>query len=610
MRRFPFPIFAILLIGIAAILQQCGKSKPAIQGPAPDLILATAGEEAVRVQDFMIAFQESHSFDSIIVETQTAIPLVIDQIVQTLLFERDLAKKARAASLDQTNEFRREHGKTVDDELYQKVLLEEVLKDIDIRDRDLKNFYEENKDGLYIQSDTNQLIIRGIYVNFGEERSKEEARAIAEKAHAEIAGGKSFLEAAQQYSDAPAHLRGKENTYHLGAFDPVIAQRLESIQDGEITDVFELKNRFFLFKRERFIEPEYLPFDQVKNQILRTMTEEKSQAGIYMLTRNLRDKHNLFSNPGWLDDPESHEENAIILTVPGVYELTLSEFLEMARQLQKWTALEQKNYLDFLGNKALCLAEARSRGWSEEDVAPAVAYWDQKRLAQNYILAEMDQQVNLTEEKMRDFYQKNASHFQTPPRYDISRMFFSIRLTPAMPFYQKKILMLNAQAKSTAAWEAMKEGMSFDDAAAQYAQSEDVIVTVANLKDIALSDLGPQDRSFIAPSEGPALQAGEISEPKEIFNLSKERYGYEIFYVRKITPPRSMSYEEAREIIGQRVAQAQSQNLRRQLKTEFLAQNQVELNADGVQAVTDYLAVLVKRPDWQPDIARYEDPAL
>ncbi|MGC9328552.1 MAG: peptidylprolyl isomerase, partial [Candidatus Hinthialibacter sp.] len=170
--------------------------------------------------------------------------------------------------------------------------------------------------------------------------------------------------------------------------------------------------------------------------------------------------------------------------------------------------------------------------------------------------------------------------------------------------------MLNAQTHAEAAWEDMKKGMSFEEAAAKYNQSEDVIVTTADLKDIALTDLGPQDRSFIAPKEGPAMKEGEISEPKEIFNLSKERYGYEIFYVRKITPSRAMSYEEAREIIGRRIAQTQYQTLRRQMKTDLLAQYQIELNAEGVQAVTGYLAVLAKRPDRQSDIARYEDPAL
>ncbi|MGC9329076.1 MAG: peptidylprolyl isomerase, partial [Candidatus Hinthialibacter sp.] len=201
MRRFSFSFLTIMLVAAAAILQQCGTSKSVIPGPDPDMILATAGEESVSVQDFMIAFQESESFESIMIETQTAIPLTIDQVVKSLLFERDLAQKARAADLDQSEEFIHEHNKTVEEELYQKVLLEEVFENIDIRDRDLKNFYEENKDGLYIKPDTNQIVVRGIYVHFGEERSRDEAQAIAQKAHAEIVEGKPFHEAAQQYSD-------------------------------------------------------------------------------------------------------------------------------------------------------------------------------------------------------------------------------------------------------------------------------------------------------------------------------------------------------------------------------------------------------------------------
>ncbi len=591
------------------MVQQCGNREPSIKRPNPKQELIRFGDQSVTIRDFMLAFQETLSFDSLQLETQTAIPQTIETLGRSLVFERDLAQKARERELDRIESFLKAHETTVNDELYQRVVLQDVLQKIRIRDSDLKRFYEENRDSLYVQPDTNKIVVQGIYVFFTN-RSREEAASIIEQARQELDRGTPFETVAQKYSDAEPHLRGKENTLFLGSFDPEIAERLESLQDGEITDIFEYKNRYYLFKRVRFIKPEYLPFEEVRSTILRTLTQEQTQNGVFLLIQELKKKHNLLVNPGWLENPESLGKEAIILSVPGIYELTLGEFQTLARQQSKWTILEQQNFLDYLGGKAVCLAEAKNRGWGENEVAPAVEFWDNRRLAQDYIHWEMDRQVELSEEQIRDYFEQNRSLFRTPIYYDISRLFFRISLSPTTPLYQIQLLLAKAKTQAELAYEAMKNGMSFDEAAIQFAQSEDIQVTTADMKNITLSDLSPQDQNSIAPSEKTALQEGEISEPKEIYNLTKERYGYEIFYIRKMTPSRPMSYEEARKTIGQRVAQGMTKQIRDRMETEFFSKRSPLIQEEGKQEAIEYLCRLIPRPDLQADIAYYASPAL
>ena len=598
-------VYIPILFIVSIFLLQCGSREPEIHRPNPDQLILSIGDQQITARDVLVAFQESRSFDSIAVETSVAIPKAIREIGKTLAFERHLASQAKELHLDQTETFKKNHEHIVKDELYQKVILEDVLKKIHLSEKEIRRFYDDNRESLYLDSNSNQIVVQGIYVNFGNQRNRDEAESLIQKAHQELEQGVPFETVARKYSDAEPHQRGKENTIQLGLFDPEISRRLESLHDGEYTEGFELKNRFYLFKRVRFIEPKSLPFDQVKDSIQLSRMQDLTNNGIYLLAQDLKKKHSVLSNPSWLDHPDAQDMQAILLTVPGVYELTLGEFLQLAHQQKKWAIQERKSYLDFLENKTVCLAEAISRGWDEKEVAQAVAFWDQHQLAQDFINAELDKQVVLTEEQIRAEFEKNRKAMISPARYDISRLFFSLQLSSTTPVYQVQLLLAKAKAQAEKAREAMKSGMSFDEVAIQFRQNEDMMVMVSDVKNVILNDLSPEDQNFIAPNPGPALQAGEISEPKEVYNLTRERYGYEIFYIRRITPSRLMEYEEARVAIGQSFAAWASKKIREQLEKTF-EESPVQYHEEGIQSVTNYLSLLAKRLDLQTDIAWYE----
>lgn len=625
MNRFSLIAF---FIALGLLASRCGTPESSIQGPKPDLVLATAGDQTVTARDFLTAFQETHSFDSLYSdiqamksisnETPSALAKIFDEGVKIILFERDLAQKARAEKLDQKDEFKKYHENVVNDELYQRVVLRDVLEKIHVTEDDLKRFYEENRDGLYCKSDSNLIVVQGIYIEYGDKRPRDEAEKMARQAYDKITSGASFEAVAQEVSDASPHLRGKENSINLGQFDPEIAKRLESTKDGDITEAFDLaaKKRFYLFKRIKFIEPDYVPFEEVRSKILSLQVQERTSTGIFQLTQELRKKHSPIVNPAWLDNVEQNNPNAILLSIPSVYELTLSEFLQQARQQQKWTTLEQKEYLEFLGNKAICLAEAKSRGWSEKDVALAVDFWDNRKLAKDYVVYEMDKQVSLTEDKIREIYNQNPQSYQTMAQFDLSRLFFGIHTAPNIPSYQSQLLWAKAKTLATQAWNAIKTGTPYDQAAQQFASANDIFVTTVDVKNITLADLSVRDRKVLVPDppkEGetapPPMKEGDISPPLQTINLTKERYGYEIFFLRRFEPSRPMTYEEAREEIGKKVALEASKKIRSDRETDFFANHQIQFNEAGKQAVSEYLLKLAPRPDLQPDIARYEQSA-
>ncbi len=604
-------VLGIIIIS-CAFVNQCAKKDIPINRPAQDQIVMSIGDYQLTVGDLLVAFQEEKSFDFILINkvNNNLAPAIIE-FGTGVICEHFFAEQAREAGLDKKPEFEEAHKNAVKDELYQKVILNDVIKKIRLTDQEIKRYYDENLKSLFLKPNTNVLLIRGIWISY-EKRSREEAQELAQQAYQRLQKGDPFEVVALKYSEAELHKRGKPNKVPPGMFDPEIAAQIEPLEDGEYTAPFEFtqKKRFYIMKKVRFIDAEYHPFESMRKNIIQSLASKRQNDEIFLLSQQLQKKHHLLVNSSWIENADDVQDDAVIISVPPIYELTLGEFKEYARQQNKWTPQDKKDYLSFLGNKAVYLAESYSRNWSEADVAKAIEYWDRNKLAKLWINHIMDAKYPITEQQIRDIYDKNKNHpnLYTPALYDLSQLLFSIPVTPSTSIYQTQILFAQAKAQADKAYEAIQNGMSFDEAALQFAQQDNITVIHKRFRDIPLIGFSPKIQDSIAPGDGPAMKVGDISEPERLHNLTKEEYGYEIFYLRNVTPSVPMNYEEARVEIGRRVANNLSLKIRQDLEKEFMSKQQLSLNQEGLQSVIDYLATLVDRPDWQADITRYEEP--
>ena len=608
-------IFRLAVLGMiiisCAFVSQCAKKDIPVIRPASDQIVMSIGDYKLTAGDMLVAFQEEKSFESILVNkiNNNLAPLIIE-FGTGAICEHFFAEQARQAGLDKKPEFEKAHNNFVKDELYQKVILNDVIKKIRLSDQELKQYYDENRNSIFLKPNTNVLLIRGIWISY-EKRSREEVLELAQQAYASLEKGDPFEIVARKYSEAEIHKRGKPNKVPPGMFDPEIAAQIDPLEDGEYTEVFEFepKKRFYIMKKIRFIDAEYHPFESVRLNIIKSLASKRQNDGIFLLSQQLQKKHNLLVNSSWIENPDEVQDNAVILAVPDIYELTLGEFKQYAGQQNKWTPKNQKDYLSFLGNKAVCLAEAYSRDWGETDVAKAVEYWDRNKLAKSWINHVMDQKYPITEQQIRNYYDKNKNHptLHTPALYDLSHLLFSVPVTPGTSIYQTKILYAQAKAQADKAYKAIQNGMKFDEVATQFAEFDKIKAINKRFKYIPLNGFSHKMRDSIVPGKGAPMKIGDISEPERIQNLTKEEYGYEIFYLRNITASKPLSYEEARVVIGQHAANSLSLKVRRELKKEFLSKNPLSLNQQQLQSVIDYLVTLAERPDWQSDISRYEE---
>lgn len=595
----PFRIsFVTLLILSLLGLGGCHSQDPNLPRPDANAVVVQAGEQTVTAGDILLAFQEQHSYDEL--NPNYPVPAIetIHAITEQWLFTQSLAAKARGAGLDQTDVFQKNHQKIIQEELYQKLLLEDVLKKIQIADKQIERFYDENRETLFKKRNTNLYKIRGIKISvatWGKEKAAERAQA----AYDLIKKGNSFKAVAVEYSDSLPTQRGTLMDIPSGGFgSPEIEFKIANLRDGDFTEPYLVKENFLIHLRESYIPPAYSPFEEVREAIIQKILQEEKDRRITLNTQELLQKFNCMTNPDLLSQPDS-DPSLIILSVPGIYELSLAEFTTMALQNNKITIVDQQEYLSLLALKSVCYAEALDRNWGEEDIARTVKLWDDTYLAQAWVRHELGSRDEFSVQKFQETYEKNIDHprLRTPPVYELYHIFFKAPITLSMSDFEINTRYLQSEQKAYQALERIKEGVSFDLLAHQYAQEGSGQISAGFLGNI------PIDNRWI--EEIGNLTAGQVShEPKRIENILKNQFGYQLFYVKNIKPGDIMTLDEWKELMLTLKSNEWSRQLGQEYRQEILDQSPAFFPAI-VDAVLDYLLYLRDHPEYQADIVRY-----
>ncbi|WNL40428.1 SurA N-terminal domain-containing protein [Halomonas sp. PAMB 3232] len=120
---------------------------------------------------------------------------------------------------------------------------QEMAESVEVDDAALRRAYRA-------QSQTSDRQMSHIMVTFGDERSREEAKARAEQALAAIEGGESFEQAAQEYSDdtASAEQGGDLGVVSPGIMGEAFDDAAFSLAEGETSGLVEMGNAFHVLR--------------------------------------------------------------------------------------------------------------------------------------------------------------------------------------------------------------------------------------------------------------------------------------------------------------------------------------------------------------------------
>jgi parvulin-like peptidyl-prolyl isomerase len=159
----------------------------------------------------------------------------------------------------------------------------------------------------------------------------------------------------------------------------------------------------------------------------------------------------------------------------------------------------------------------------------------QQRVQQNEVLGK----IGVTEEEARRYYESHLNEFTTPPTVTLREILIAVS-TDA-----KGLNVANDEAAKARAEEIRTRvtsgGESFEKLAAELSDSPSK-ANAGLIGPLSVNDIAPELRTIIE-----AMKQGEVAQ------LVRTARGYQILKLETITPTQTMSLEQAREQIGERV---------------------------------------------------------
>lgn len=207
-------------------------------------------------------------------------PKRIEELIDRLLTNRQLAIEGRAEKLDQGEVFKRAEQQETES-LLSELRLIEMRSNLDVGKVDelARERYDVNPDAYAINGMTSA---RHILIDT-KSRSEEEARKLADELHAKIVAGADFDALVMQYSDDTSKTsnKGVIPAADSDAMDPAFADAVKKLANtGDVSPVVKSSFGFHIIKLEQRTATKPRSFDEVKQQIVEEIEKTMREARV------------------------------------------------------------------------------------------------------------------------------------------------------------------------------------------------------------------------------------------------------------------------------------------------------------------------------------------
>ena len=169
-------------------------------------------------------------------------------------------------------------------------------KNVKISDEEMKKYYNEHKKEYYKDEvKASHILISTVDKNNKplSEVKKKEAKKKAEEVLKKVKSGQEFSELAKEYSDdkGSAVQGGDLGYFTKGQMVPEFEKAAFNLKVGEVSDIVETQFGYHIIKVYDKVD-EQLPFDDVKDQIKNTLTEDKYISSIEEISKKAKVEKN------------------------------------------------------------------------------------------------------------------------------------------------------------------------------------------------------------------------------------------------------------------------------------------------------------------------------
>jgi len=242
-----------------------------------DKIIAEIGDTKIMLSEFNEIMKRVPSQFKSRLSTFEGKKELLSQLIEIKLF----AKQARDIKIDKNPEVKIKL-KESKDQILAMEYIEHLKNEIKLKDEELKNYYEKNKNRYYQQEEIN---VSHILV-----KTKKEANEIQK----ELKQGRDFAQLAREHSTCPS----KNNGGNLGWFGhgkmvPEFDKAAFDLKKGEISDSVKTNFGYHIIRVEGIKNAGQMSFADVKEKLIKQLTEEKAEVVIADSKAELNKKFNV-----------------------------------------------------------------------------------------------------------------------------------------------------------------------------------------------------------------------------------------------------------------------------------------------------------------------------
>lgn len=208
-------------------------------------------------------------------------PVAREQLLEQIISYELMYNHGKELGIESSEEFLVQIEKAKKEILTQMTINSELSK-ITVSEEEIKEYYENNKEKF---QEAEQVRAKHILVD-----TEEEAKSIK----AQIEGGLSFEEAAQNNSKCPSSSNGGDlGFFTRGRMVPEFENAAFELNVGEVSAPVQTQFGFHLIKVEEKKEASVKSFEEVEQMIGGTVLQEKQASKYYELVEELKGKFNV-----------------------------------------------------------------------------------------------------------------------------------------------------------------------------------------------------------------------------------------------------------------------------------------------------------------------------
>lgn len=459
--------------------------------------------------------------------------------VQKVIDDRLIVDEARRMGMDTFPAVR----KSVEDFILRESVVmlhkEEVVSKISISGDDIIKNYREN------------------YLKYGlmELNNQDEAEA----ALTQLKNGADFMEVFLKYSTPETQKFGEGVVLHRANLKPDFKDALSAVKTGEYTNIIKANEKYYILQLLSVGETDKVFQERLRSEIERSIRKQKELGTDFL--KELRARAPVTIDEGLLaeiiSDMEKGEKEKWMKDqrpIVKVYEavLTVEQFVAMAfpekERAHKSTPPDATVVIDNWLNVKLVDHEALSRRYElQPELSAKVFNYTNQIIRRMFLQSVVTAGIDLSEEKVKDFYGSNLPKYMAPERYKVQMLGFE------------------SKEEAEAALKALKGGTDFDWLAKRSGPKKE-----------------PQADIWWTPAEVPeALREGiDAINPGGLSPVFEDKGKFNIILLKEKTKESPKEFEAVRE----------------QVRRDYFAEKSEE-------KLKEYLAELKK----DADIVIYED---